>query len=228
MEPKDSRLVLKELLDGRPIKVSQCSCAQQTRSCHAQRAPADEGIHLCSAAGSGDIDTIDELLRHEADPNSIDIEVEGVTSNNSAFCKGNSEMVELMLRKGADTEIPDANGRTTKALAVKSRRNKDIYEKNTISRREEHIQIMRTTTVSDGMISDTMTNSCPKRSRQADSCVAKMTKRVTIHLHSQKEAAPRDQNEKLIILPNSLNELFKIGGKFHYYTYFMQNSKIVE
>lgn len=44
------------------------------------------------------------------------------------------------------------------------------------------------------------------------SCL-KIMKRVTIRMDSQKEIEPRDQIPKLIILPNSLKELLKIGGE---------------
>ncbi|XP_020596409.1 potassium channel KAT3-like [Phalaenopsis equestris] len=186
LEPKDQRLALTELLEGLPIKVNQCSCAQHSLFCHARRTQTDEGISLCSTAGTGETDTVNEVLKHRADPNSIEAD----------------------------------DGWTAKVHELKCKRNKDIHglksvhENKTGFRWEQQKEIMQTTNARDVMISDIVKNSCPRKRRESsDSGIEKMTKRVTIHLHSPKEIAPIDQNVKLIILPNSLNELLKIGSE---------------
>lgn len=130
-------------------------------------------------------------------------------------------------------DIPDASSWTPKNLVEKAGE-KDIYQlllnhkKRTRFTTEDHQIAIRSTNRSRN---NTIQCNC-ERSQQfihsrfppcstignhsVDSNhIKKVNKRVTIHLYSQKSQRSREQFGKLISLPGTLDELFRIAGKYN-------------
>lgn len=151
-------------------------------------------------------------------------------------------MVEIFLDKGPNMNTVNASRWRPKALAEKQE-HKDFCgplncEENRHMNLEEHkIDFIETETVNH-----TLNNKCNKTRRPevhvANSCFERTAKstssngdghakssevikaakrRVTIHMHFQYINTLKEQVGRAIILPDSLEELLKVGGKSHFY-----------
>ncbi|GKV36970.1 hypothetical protein SLEP1_g45051 [Rubroshorea leprosula] len=151
---------------------------------------------------------------------------EGQTALNTAVREGHIEMAKILLEEGANINKSDARGWTPKALA-EQQGNKSLYELLLTyeSRRkpDEHkIQVLGPGTTDD-------TRSSPSRQSSvlnffntpSNRELAKSTrKRVTINMQVQNSSPSSMRLGKLIILPDSIEELLRIAGeKFRGYKF---------
>ncbi|KAK7331360.1 hypothetical protein VNO77_25583 [Canavalia gladiata] len=150
--------------------------------------------------------------------------------------KGNLDIVEILLERDANANNPNAIGRTQKALA-KQPKNKSISDPKMSSENEKSDEFRIAIALPEILDSDrngssrnrredgikspnfplekVYTNSSSRNSKcPSDREVARLIKkRVIIHLQHGCKSTSRGQNGKLIILPDSLEELLKIGGE---------------
>ncbi|KAK4491579.1 hypothetical protein RD792_002331 [Penstemon davidsonii] len=131
----------------------------------------------------------DDTKGNEIDVNSS--AEDGQTALHIAVRQGDLEMVRILLEKGANVNKPDERGWTSKAIAERHTK-KDIYD--LILNSENGSKL-------DGD-SNYGTNHC--RNHTCVEATTSAKKRVTIHMNFQK---------KLIILPDSLDELLRIAGQ---------------
>ncbi|XVF87176.1 hypothetical protein PTKIN_Ptkin18bG0098000 [Pterospermum kingtungense] len=139
---------------------------------------------------------------------------DGQAALHDAVRKGHIEMVKILLEGGASVNKPDARGRTPKALA-EQHGNKSIPElllsyENKRKLDEHRIDIIGPETADD-----------PKNSQIKHRSGAEPNKkRVTIHMRFQSCSTSSRQRGKLILLPDSIQELLRMAGeKFGSYTF---------
>ncbi|XP_052179518.1 potassium channel KAT1-like [Diospyros lotus] len=160
----------------------------------------------------------------------------GQTALHVAVRKGHLDMVRMLLEGGANVNKPDSRGWTPKALA-EQQGNKNIYDplrsyENRWTLDEHKIELFRPETgcytrngqfkptrICSPSCSNSQSGKEPTTFNSGYSCrpttrdVDKLTKRVTIHMKFHKKNKSQKQLVKLIILPDSLEELFKIAGE---------------
>ncbi|KAL4563440.1 hypothetical protein LXL04_027482 [Taraxacum kok-saghyz] len=139
---------------------------------------------------------------------------EGQTALHVAVKKGHSEMVRLLLEGGANVNKPDSRGCTPKTLA-QQQGNKSIYNlllSHENKRNEHKIEFIENETpprnqylVRDPGCSTSVSD--PASSQK----VKKSTRRVTIHAKFKMKSS--NHLPKLVILPDSLEELLIIAGQ---------------
>ncbi|GLU22681.1 hypothetical protein SLE2022_387380 [Rubroshorea leprosula] len=144
---------------------------------------------------------------------------DGQTALHSAVQKGHIEMVKILLEEGPDVSKPDAQGQTPKSLAGQQG-NKSLHELPLTyeSRREpyEHkIEVTDPGTTDYARNSPSRhTSSVPNFFNTPSKQVTKsMKKRVTIHMQCQNRRASSRQLGKLIILPDTIEELLRVAGE---------------
>ncbi|KAK7303123.1 hypothetical protein RJT34_14024 [Clitoria ternatea] len=143
--------------------------------------------------------------------------------------KGNLDIVEILLEREANAN-PNTIGWTQKALA-KQPKNKSISDPKIIRGNEGKSDEIRIEIVEpeildldkngstrnrrqDGVRSMNMNSNSINSNCKSDRDAARLIKkRVTIHLPHGCRSTSRGQHGKLIILPNSLEELLKIAGE---------------
>lgn len=164
---------------------------------------------------------------------------DGQTALHVAVCEGHLEMVKILLERGASANKPDARGWTPIALAEKQS-NKSIYDlllsyKNRRGKDEHRIEFLGLETAKESRerVAKPTINDVPKCSHYChrkptevssnnSNCLTNRqdtnfpTKRVTIHMKVQKHRTSKKPLPKLIILPDSLGELFQIAGNFFF------------
>lgn len=163
---------------------------------------------------------------------------DGQMSLHAAVRKGHIEMVKILLEGGACTNKPDDRGWTPKALA-EQQGNKSIYDvllsyENRMKVDEHRIDFTEPETTNDAKISqqkhkEISGSTCfnfhskmlpPEPSSHIYSCPNNKEakpitkKRVTIHMQLHSSMLQKPQGW-LIILPDSIEELLRIGGKLH-------------
>ncbi|KAG1335230.1 putative Potassium channel KAT1 [Cocos nucifera] len=231
VQHEDPRLV-NERFDGGPIREYENLSARHQEN-QVQKQPTmksmDTGILSSNAAENNDLDPIKELLSLGADANTTD--AGGQTSLRRAIQDSHFEMVELSGEQRANTDIPDASSWTPKELAEEAGE-KDVHQlllnhkRRTRFTTEDHqIAIGSTNRHRNNTIQGNCERSqqfmhprlaaCSTRgTHSVDGNHVKMiNKRVTIHMYSQKSQSSRDQFGKLISLPGTLDELFRIAGQ---------------
>lgn len=158
------------------------------------------------------------------------------TALHVAVCEGHLEMVKILLERGANVNKPDTRGWTPIALAEKQS-NKSIYDlllsyKHRRGQDEHRIEFLGLETAKESRetlakptINDTpkCSHYCQRKPTEVSSnnsnCLNNRqatnfpSKRVTIHVKGQKHRTSKKPLPKLIILPDSLEELFQIAGK---------------
>ncbi|XVF40148.1 hypothetical protein PTKIN_Ptkin01aG0087900 [Pterospermum kingtungense] len=152
---------------------------------------------------------------------------DGQTVLHDAVRKGHIEMVKILLEGGASVDKPDARGRPPKALADQLG-NRNINElllsyENKRKLHEHRIEITGPETAND------LKNSQSKHRSGAQNffnspgyreVITHNKKRVTIHMLFQSTSTSRRQLGKLILLPDSIQELLRMAGeKFGGYTF---------
>lgn len=171
------------------------------------------------------------IKRYGVDDNSAE---DSQTELHDAVSQGHLETVKILLERGANLNKPDAKGWTPKAIA-EQQGNKGIYDllisyENKRSVDEHKIEFL--TEASDntwnGQFKPTQNGiTCsssyvkdfsfimPSNSNQyTDTGCEKLNKRrVTIHMKCLSGKVTEKQLGKLIILPDSIEDLFRIGGK---------------
>ncbi|KAK3022724.1 hypothetical protein RJ639_046391 [Escallonia herrerae] len=233
---KDPGLVLSEWLDGGP-KGESCSHAGYQESSYGDpliQEPRDvnffnsEALEKEKPGNTCIINTSGMDVSSQAE--------DGQTALHNAACKGQLELVKISLEEEADIDKPDARGWTLKALSV-HQGNKSMYNflqchENRRILDEHKIEFPWPGTVDNtrsGQLKPTRkrmlscadshlrkstvlgssNSSCP-----SDTEVSRLSKRrVTIHLKFQNENAGQKQMGKLILLPDSLEELMRIAGQ---------------
>ncbi|XP_008225478.1 PREDICTED: potassium channel KAT1-like isoform X2 [Prunus mume] len=161
---------------------------------------------------------------------------DGQMALHSAACQGHKEMVKILLEGGTNVNKPDTRGWTPKALA-QQQGNKSIndllrsYENRRIdehriefsepetsestrsckgnSKRHEGTQFLHAHLRKEPMKSYSATSS-PARDKEG---MRSINKRVTIHMHFQNGSVSETQLAKLIILPDSMEELLRVASE---------------
>ncbi|XP_020523489.1 potassium channel KAT2 isoform X2 [Amborella trichopoda] len=177
----------------------------------------DVGESLCLAAKNDDLNTVEELIEHKPDG------------------QQRTAHVNFLLERGADTNKADANNQTPNTLTENRRHNntsilwqhygknkgdpsnpsRDLVETECVNdmRNSKHPMRREGTRYADPLFGMAASCSTPKNSsRPIDSEALRwINKRVTIHMHSPRQEMSKQQQGKLIILPDSLQELLMIG-----------------
>ncbi|KAF8391095.1 hypothetical protein HHK36_023395 [Tetracentron sinense] len=234
----DPEMVLKEWLDGGLRGGSYARVGRQEDCLHGDPSieeTRDIGILVSQATKKGEINKVCELIRQEADVNSTD--EDGQTAFPVAVSKGHLEMVKILLG-GANVNKPDARGWTPKALA-EQQGDKSIYDflqchENRSRNLDDHrIDLTGAETEerarnnqskdrrkgSFNFLNSHFRKTPTKSSSSSSSCpsdreVMKLTsRRITIHMLFRKERKSQEHFKKLIILPDSLEELLRIAGE---------------
>ncbi|XP_043689617.1 potassium channel KAT3-like isoform X3 [Telopea speciosissima] len=230
----DPGMILKEWLDTGPQGFSS-QVAYQEDYPHRDSPSRGREIGILEATENGKPDKVYDLIRHGVDVNSTD--ADGRTALHVAVCKGQPEMIKILLQGGANVNKPDAMGWTPKALAEKQGHKSifdllQCYNNQNKSPGDHKIDFIETEpTIYKGsnqrsysQNSPNFTNFhfgkvAPKSTSRSyyfpsDSTIAKLTnRRVTIHMKFPKERTSKYQLGKLVVLPDSLEELLKISGQ---------------
>lgn len=161
---------------------------------------------------------------------------DGQTELHVATRKGHIEMVKLLLEGGANVNKLDARGWSPKALA-EQQGNRSIYD--LLLRYENRKPDEHKVEIIGPEISDNIRNSQSKQGRQRGSDVLNShskkesiklgsstsscpsdgegiklnKKRITIHMLFQNTSTSQRRHGKLIVLPDSIEELLRISGK---------------
>lgn len=162
--------------------------------------------------------------------------MEGDEALHAAVSKGHLEMVRILLERGANVNKLDARGWTPKTLAEKHG-DKSIYDL-LLSYENRNLDEHRIELI--GPEAGESTGSCKRKEKREEGShifqshsnklpinsysiassppsdregMKPNRKRVTIHMQFQDRSEPYRQLRKLIILPDSMEELFKIAGK---------------
>ncbi|XP_022892425.1 potassium channel KAT3-like [Olea europaea var. sylvestris] len=159
---------------------------------------------------------------------------DGETALHVAVSQGHLEMVRILLERGANANKPDMRGWTAKALALLCD-NKGIYDlilsyenkKKVDNHRVEFLgpeiaEKTRHIEPTENGAADYLKNSCRNLMHvSSSSCshhssteaIQSSRKRVTIHMKFPEKDISQKQHGKLIMLPESLDELFKLADQ---------------
>ncbi|KAG2684779.1 hypothetical protein I3760_10G091200 [Carya illinoinensis] len=233
---KDPELIPREWLDGEPIEgsLSAAGCQDNSHDYSSMQEAKDiysTGSETIEQSATGKCQvfkrsTVDVNLMAE----------DGQTALHAAVRRGHLEMVKLLLEGGANLNKQDARGWTPKALA-EQQGNKSIYDlllsyDNRRKPDEHRIDLIGPESADNSMYSQSKhskqgpqsgyshlridpTNSCSSRyTFPIDPEVTKVTKkRINIHMRLQHDGTLERQLGKLIILPDSIEDLLKIAGE---------------
>lgn len=131
---------------------------------------------------------------------------DGQTALHVAVRHRHLEMVRFLLERGADVNKPDEKGWTPKALAD-IQANRGIYDL---------ILNYENKKKSDGKNHACVSSSSFTNPTHAEA-VSPEKKRVTIHMKFEKNKHSQKQLPKLIVLPDSLEDLLRIAGMHFFY-----------
>ena len=230
MDP-ESESILRKWIDG--VQTGQ---SLSNAGCHDQSPQGEASIQEArdeDATKKSQANKANELTGIRMDVNSA--AEDGQTALHVAVGNGHLEMVRILLERGAKVNKKDAGGWTPKALAEQEG-NKSIYDlllgyENRMLLDEHKIDFSGSEAAdcrtSQGLHTKTgplNVSNChfKKASKNSNSGsiypsnkdVMKLTKRrVTIHKQCQNASTSQGQLGKLIILPDSLEELLRIAGK---------------
>ncbi|CAN0921654.1 Potassium channel KAT1 [Linum grandiflorum] len=160
----------------------------------------------------------------------------GQTALHAAVSNGHTEMVKMLLEDGANANKPDDRGWTPKELAA-HRGHKSIYDLVISYENKRSLNALKTDSIqqetavgTQGVQRKNVENSgadscCPKSAKKTTNATSSISsylyevdekiftkKRVTIHMKHRDETTSRRWG-KLIVLPDSLEELLNIAGK---------------
>lgn len=185
-------------------------------------------------SNSSDIKMQEQINNCIPNKNEMNVNIpaeEGRSALHVAVNNGHLEMVRLLLEGGANVNKPDIRGFTPKSLA-KQQENKSVHDllvSHEKKRNEHKIEFSERettdgtqknrylpTTNKSPCCSTSVTDSASNNPiRHPGGKVNKQMKRVTIHANLQN--TPEKQIPKLIVLPDSLEELLNIAGKLYFY-----------
>ncbi|KAL0398339.1 UNVERIFIED_CONTAM: Potassium channel KAT2 [Sesamum radiatum] len=151
----------------------------------------------------------DDTKESEIDENSS--AEDGQTALHVAVQQGHLEMVRLLLERGANVNKPDKRGWTPKALAEKHP-NKGIYDLILNYDNEKKLD-GPTNYATNHYREHNYVSACSSAYPTGVEHIKSAKKRVTIHMKSHQNKHSGKQLAKLIILPDSLEELLKIAGQ---------------
>ncbi|KAF5472480.1 hypothetical protein F2P56_009197 [Juglans regia] len=236
---KDPELIPREWLDGEPIGGSLSPAGCQDKYSH-DYSSMQEARDVYST-GSETIEQSETGKCQVFKRSTMDVNLmaeDGQTALHAAVRRGHLEMVKLLLEGGANVNKQDARGWTPKALA-EEQGNKSIFDlllsyDNRRKPDEHRIDLIGPESADNSMYSQSKhskqtgpqsvdshlrkepTNSCSCRySFPIDTEVMTkvMKKRITIHMGLQLDGTLQRQLGKLIILPDSIEDLLKIAGE---------------
>ncbi|KAF6167471.1 hypothetical protein GIB67_031672 [Kingdonia uniflora] len=199
----------------------------------------DKGILVQKSIEKRHTDGVKHFTRCGCQTNSMD--EDGQTALHTAVCNEDFEKIKVLLDQGADMSKADAEEWTSKTLP-KQQGQKNIYDFLQFYEGKENklydhkITFIERETVDfakrnkkygrDGnpdFANHDLANIASKAlSRSSGSCCCRTAnevmktankKRVTIHMHYENECTPKYQLGKLIVLPDSLEELLRIAGQ---------------
>ncbi|XVE51604.1 hypothetical protein DITRI_Ditri02bG0054900 [Diplodiscus trichospermus] len=147
-------------------------------------------------------------------------EDDGQKAFHDAVGKGHVEMVNILLGGGASVNKPDVRGRTPKALA-EQQENKSIYELLLSYENKRKLDEHRIDFIGPETADDTKNSQSKHRSRAQNffnspsygERILPTKKRVTIHMQYQSSSTSSRQHGKLILLPDSIEELLRMAGE---------------
>ncbi|KAK9093493.1 hypothetical protein Syun_028404 [Stephania yunnanensis] len=147
---------------------------------------------------------------------------------------GHLEMVKILLEQGANVNKADARGKTPKTLA-ELQGNGNMYNLlKCYEKRNKNLEVHEMKPIEEGTLnfsrndqsndsekgkpnytnSHVLDSSSSRCSCSSSSKAMKQNdKRITIHMNFRKENVPPNQHGKLIVLPDSIEELLRIAGQ---------------
>lgn len=132
------------------------------------------------------------------------------TSLNVAVRKGHLEMVKILLEKGAKENKSSDRNQVPKAVA-ENHGNNGIYDLM-LSYENDRKSDRAANSGTNRHRKDSYASSSSSAYPNSVEKPIKSEKRVTIHMNFHKHKVTKNQPAKLIILPDSLEELLKIAG----------------
>ncbi|TYI81536.1 hypothetical protein E1A91_D05G160300v1 [Gossypium mustelinum] len=166
-------------------------------------------------------EAIETIQRGRFPMKGISTAEDGQTALHDAVPKGHIEMVKILVEGGAGVNKPDARARTPKASA-EQQGSKSIYdllqtyEKNKNLDDEHRIDIIGPETTEDPKNSPNRNRNWAQnffKSPIYREVIIPTKKRVTIHMHLQSSSTSSRQLGKLILLPDSIQELLRVAGE---------------
>ncbi|XP_031256768.1 potassium channel KAT1 [Pistacia vera] len=232
----DPGLILNEWLDGEPMGGSNLHAGCQESP---NRDPSLQELKDFNILGSEATEMKETNKGQDCTVYAMDVNPkveDGQTELHSAIRKGHFEMVKLLLEAGANVNKPDARGWSPKALA-EQQGNRNIYD--LLLSYENRTPDEHKVEIIGPEIADNTVNSQSKHRRQGGpsflnshlkreaihfgSCISSSAsdrevnksnkKRVTIHMPFESTSTSQKQPAKLIVLPDSIDELLRIAGE---------------
>ncbi|KAL2244677.1 potassium channel KAT3 [Sesamum indicum] len=203
---QDPSLILKNWFDGEPK--GDCSTVTGDQGANPQKQEASAhttNSRFTTTKQSRSRDTKES----EIDENSS--AEDGQTALHVAVQQGHLEMVKLLLERGANVNKPDERGWTPKALAEKHP-NKGIYDLILNYDNEKKLD-GPTNYATNHHREHNYVSACSSAYPTGVEHIKSAKKRVTIHMKSHQNKHSGKQLARLIILPDSLEELLKIAGQ---------------
>lgn len=228
----DPGSILTELIDGAPTTGGSVPCAECYDQSSIQEArvidfPGSEATNKSKAEKTLAVSGCERDANSAAE--------DGQTALHVAVCNGHLEMVRTLLERGANANKKDARGWTPKALAQQQGK-KGVYDlllsydnRGVLNEHKIDFTGSKATDFCTSQSLHTRTGGpnfhnshfkkVPTNSNSGSSSypsnkdVKTLTKRVTIHKQFPSASTSQGQFGKLIILPDSVEELLQIAGK---------------
>ncbi|KAM7272004.1 hypothetical protein ACFE04_031218 [Oxalis oulophora] len=194
----DPGLILNEWLHGAPVKGSRYGTGYQNYPQGNGNVPESENIEMSDDTGRGHNSNLAwaENSKHEI----------GKMSLHDAVQEGDLEAIKILLERGANVNKPNSRGRTPKTIAAEQG-NKRVYD--LLLSYESKSMKDKSNNVSPTNASSS-TLKCPSNREGTKH----LKSRVTIHMQTkEKNTSPPTWIGKVIILPDSFEELLRISGR---------------
>ncbi|RVW16660.1 Potassium channel KAT1 [Vitis vinifera] len=208
----DPESILREWIDGVPTGGSLSHAGCHDQSPHGDpsiQEARDIGLLGSEATKKSKADKAHESTGCGIDANSA--AEDGQTALHVAVCNGHLEMVRILLERGANVNKRDARGWTPKALAEQEGK-KSIYDLLLSYENRRLLDEHKIHFIGSDAADCCTSQGSPSPPGNKD--VMTLTKRrVTIHRQFQNASTSQGQLGKLIILPESIEELLQIAGQ---------------
>ncbi|MBA0691272.1 hypothetical protein Goari_008907 [Gossypium aridum] len=166
-------------------------------------------------------EAIETIQRGRFPMKGISTAEDGQTALHDAVPKGHIEMVKILVEGGAGVNKPDARARKPKASA-EQQGSKSIYELLQTYEKNKNLDDVHRIDIIGPETTEDPKNS-PNRNRNwaqnffnspiYREVIIPTKKRVTIHMHLQSSCTSSRQLGKLILLPDSIQELLRVAGE---------------